>query len=481
MLTESVTLSMAGALAGFGLAFWGSSALAAFIIGQIFIVPAQLNLSPDWRVLGFTASAAILTGVLFGLAPAWRAIHEDPNAAVQRGARTMAVGTGALGKGLIVAQVALSVVLVTSAGLFIRSLEKLHAVEPGFRTHGALDVHLFPKPGGYTNLARVDYYRMLTDHIAALPGVAAAGIVHNTPASILPWTEKIRISKTGTEEIRANIEMLMPGAFQAMGISVLRGRRFTWQDDEHTARLVIVSKNLAEKLFPRSVAIGQQLDITTLPKWQNLQIVGIVSNTSLYDLREHEPPTLYLPSMQYGDYMGWSDLFVQTRISPLALIGPIKRTVESLGHEYVASTSTVDEEIDRSLYWERITALLSAFFGAVALLLAAIGLYGLMAYNVTRRSREIAIRIAVGAQRTTVQGMIIRETLTLALIGVAVGVPCGIASSKLIAGMLYGVSPHDPLTLFAVSLVLLGIAAIAGLVPARRAMRLDPMLALRCE
>jgi hypothetical protein len=155
----------------------------------------------------------------------------------------MAVGTGALGKGLIVAQVALSVVLVTSAGLFIRSLEKLHAVEPGFRTHGALDVHLFPKPGGYTNLARVDYYRMLTDHIAALPGVAAAGIVHNTPASILPWTEKIRISKTGTEEIRANIEMLMPGAFQAMGISVLRGRRFTWQDDEHTARLVIVSKN----------------------------------------------------------------------------------------------------------------------------------------------------------------------------------------------------------------------------------------------
>jgi ABC-type antimicrobial peptide transport system permease subunit len=185
--------------------------------------------------------------------------------------------------------------------------------------------------------------------------------------------------------------------------------------------------------------------------------------------------------MQYGDYMAWSDLFVQTRISPLALIGPIKRTLESLGHEYVASTSTVDEEIDRSLYRERITALLSAFFGAVALLLAAIGLYGLMAYNVTRRSREIAIRIAVGAQRTTVQGMIIRETLTLALIGVAVGVPCGIASSKLIAGMLYGVSPHDPLTLFAVSLVLLGIAAIAGLVPARRAMRLDPMLALRCE
>lgn len=482
MLTESLALSIAGSLAGFGLAFWGSSALAAFIVGQIFVVPsAALNLSPDWRVFGFTAAAAILTGVLFGLAPAWRAVHEDPHGAVQRGARTMASGTGFLGKALIVAQVALSIILVTGAGLLIRTVQKLYAVEPGFRTHGALDAHLFPKPGGYTNLARIGYYHMLTDRIARLPGVAAAGLVHTRPASILPWTEKIRISKTGAEEIRANVEMLMPGAFQAMGIGLLRGRSFTWQDDEHRPRIAIVSKNLEEKLFPQSAAIGRQLDITTLPKWQNLQIVGIVSNASLYDLRKYEPPTLYLPSMQYGDYMGWSDLFVQTRISPMALAEPIQRAVESSGHEYVASTTTIEQEIDRSLYRERITAMLSAFFGGLALLLAAIGLYGLMAYYVSRRSREIAIRIAVGAPRAAVQRMVIRETLALAWIGVTVGVPCGIVSSKLIAGMLYGVSPHDPLTFVTVSLMLMAIAAIAGLVPARRAIRLDPIVALRCE
>ena len=481
MLTESLTLSIAGALAGFGLALWGSSALAAFIVGQIFVVPAALNLSPDWRVFGFTASVAILTGVLFGMAPAWRAVNEDPHAAVQRGARTMASGTGFLGKALVIAQVALSIVLVTGAGLLIRTVQKLHAIQPGFRTHGALDARLYPKPGGYTNLARIDYYHMLTDRIAGLPGVAAAGLVHTRPASILPWTEKIRISKTGTEEIRANVEMLMPGALQAMGIGLLRGRGFSWQDDEHRPSVAIVSKNLEEKLFPKNGAIGQQLDITTLPKWQNLRIVGIVSNASLYDLRKHEPPTLYLPSTQYGDYMGWSDLFVQARISPMALTDAIQRTVESLGHEYVASTTTVEQEIDRSLYRERVTAILSAFFGGLALLLAAIGLYGLMAYNVSRRSREIAIRIAGGAQRAAVQRMVITETLALALIGVTVGVPCGVVSSKLIAGMLYGVSSHDPLTFLAVSLVLMTIAAIAGLVPARRAMRLDPIVALRCE
>lgn len=165
----------------------------------------------------------------------------------------------------------------------------------------------------------------------------------------------------------------------------------------------------------------------------------------------------------------------------MALAEPIQRAVESLGHEYVASTTTIEQEIDRSLYRERITAMLSAFFGGLALLLAAIGLYGLMAYYVSRRSREIAIRIAVGAPRAAVQRMVIRETLALAWIGVTVGVPCGIVSSKLIAGMLYGVSPHDPLTFVTVSLMLMAIAAIAGLVPARRAIRLDPIVALRCE
>ncbi len=275
--------------------------------------------------------------------------------------------------------------------------------------------------------------------------------------------------------------MVMPGTFRTMGIEVLHGRSFNWRDDDHAPRVAMVSRNFAQQWFPKGDAIGQQVDITTEPKWHNLRIVGIVTNASLYDIRKDPLPTLYLPTTQYGDYMGYPELLVQTRISPNAIVGELRQTIESLGHEYVASVNTVEQEIDRSLLQERVTALLSAFFGGLALLLAAIGLYGLMAYNVTRRSREIGIRIALGAQRGAVQQMVLREALTLAVIGLAFGVPCAIGASRLIASLLYGVSAHDPITLIIVSMMLVVIAAIAGFIPARRVMRLDPITVLRNE
>jgi predicted permease len=481
LLTESMVLSLAGALIGLALAFWGAAALAAFITREVFIIPAELNLSPDWRVLGFSLSAAIVTGVLFGAAPAWRAMREDPNAAMQQGSRTIAAGAGFLGKALIVAQVALSIILLAGAGLFIRSLEKLRAVHPGFRIHGALTVNLYPKPGGYTNLSWVDYYRTLTERIQTLPGVASAGLVHVRPANLLSWTEKIRLTEGSNKELTVDVDMIMPGAFQALGIGLLRGRQFTWEDGGRAPRVAIVSRSLTEKLFPGDAAIGEQIDITTNPKWRNLRIVGIVSNASLYDLRKHEPPTLYLPSMQYADYMGWSELIVQTRVAPAAVRDPIRRIVESLGHEYVVSVRSVEQEVNRSLYRERIIAILSLFFGCVALLLSAIGLYGLIAFDIRRRSREIAIRIAIGAPKKTVRQMVLREAFVLAGAGVAIGLPCSIVLANAITGMLFGVSTHDPLTALTVSLTLLATAAIAAFAPARAATRLDPIVALRCE
>lgn len=481
MLAESLTLSVAGALAGVVLAYWASRALAAFILGQIYIVPAALNLSPDWHILGFTAGATIATGLLFGLAPAWRATREDANAALQQSTRTLGGGTGALGKGLIVTQVALSVVLLASAGLFIRSLEKLHAVEPGFRTRNLFNIGLYPKPHGYKNLAWVDYYRELTDRVSSLPGVVSSGMAHIRLGNVLEWTERARIAGTDTEGLQADFEMAMPGFFETAGIALLRGRSFTWQDDEHAPRVAMVSKKFAEKLCPGGDAIGQQLDVVTMPKWQNLQIIGVVSNASLYDIRKQSPPTVYLPSMQYGDYMGWSELLVQVHGAPLNVTSAVRRTVESLGHEYVFSINTVAQNIDRSLLQERVTAMLSAFFGGLALLLGAIGLYGLMAYNVTQRTREIGIRVALGAHRGSVQLMVLRETLLLALTGLAIGIPCALLASRFIASMLYGVAPHDAVTLAAVSLVLLIAAGIAGFLPSRRAMRVDPMVALRHE
>src|SRR5437660_3371911 len=312
MLTESVMLFVGGTLAGWGFAHWASHAISDFILGQIFIVPAALNLAPDWRILGFTAAMAILTGVLFGLAPAWRATREDPNMALQHGSRTSGKGTSRLGGRLIVTQVALSLVLLMGSGLFVRTLKQLHDANPGFRTHSLLDVSLVPKPNGYKNLDLVSYYRKLTDRIAEVPGVESSGMMRARFGNVLEWTERIRITGSDAEGLEADFEMATPGFFETAGITLLRGRGFEWQDDDHAPRVAIVTKDFPEKLFPNDNAIGQHLDVMNARNWRNLQIIGVVSNASLYDIRKAQTPTVYLPSKKYKDFMGWPELLVHT-------------------------------------------------------------------------------------------------------------------------------------------------------------------------
>ncbi|HYL64673.1 MAG TPA: ABC transporter permease [Candidatus Methylomirabilis sp.] len=481
MLTESLAVSFAGTIAGFFFANWVSALLASFILRQAFNTPAQLNLSPDMHLFLFTAGAAIATGVLVGIAPAWRATQEDPNLALQRNAGRFAGGAGKLGQSLIVAQVALSLMLLAGAGLFVRSIEKLHTVRPGFRTRGVLAAGLFPRPNGYKNLSYVSYYRELVDRVSKLPSVDSAGMVRMTPGNSFEWKEQVRIPGKNADNLTATYVMLMPGSFTPLGISLLQGRDFNWQDDEHAPRVVIVSKNFAEKAFPGCGAIGQHLEGSEEAKRSNVEIVGVVSDASFYDLRKSPPLTIYAPTTQYGDNMGYSDLIVQTAASPAAVGDAIRRTVDSMGHEYVFSLKTVGQLIDKTFLQERVTAMLSAFFGGLALLLAAIGLYSQMAYSVTRRTREIGIRIALGARRTAVQQMVLREALMLAALGVALGVPCAILASRLIAAMLFGLSPHDPSTLAGVIGILLAVSTFASYLPARRAMHVDPMIALRHE
>ena len=479
-LTESVMLSVAGALAGFFLAYWWSRSLADFILSQFFNAPAQLNLAPDTRVLVSTATLAVLTGMLFGLAPAWRATREDPNLALQKSANKFSRGTGRLGKNLIVTQVALSLVLLTVAGLFIRTLRKLRTIEPGYQAQGVLDASLYPKPGGYKNLDWVNYYRELTARIARLPGVESAGIAKMS-LGWRAWKEDVRSSEATNAGVKADFSLVMPGFFHTVGIYPERGRIFDWRDDDKAPRVAVVSESLAKRLFGDREAIGQRLEITSEPSWQKVEIVGIASDASLYDIREHAPPTLYVPSTQYGDYMGWSQMMLRTKANPAAMANQVRQTVDSMGHEYVAKTHMIVETVDRSILRERIFAILSVFFGGLALLLAGIGLYGLMAYNVTRRTQEIGVRIALGAARREVLSMILRETLGLTSIGIALGLAFALATSQLIANMLYGVPAQDPVTLVAVSVVLTAVAAVAGWIPARRAMLVDPMVALRYE
>jgi predicted permease len=479
-LTESILLSVAGTLAGFFLAYWWSHTLADFILGQFFNAPAQLNLTPDMRVLVSTATVAVVTGMLFGLAPAWRATREDPNFALQQNALKVSRRTGHLGKSLIVAQVALSLVLLAAAGLFIRTLAKLRSIDPGYKAPGVLDASLYPKPGGYKNLDWVNYYQELTARVSHLPGVESAGIAKMS-LGWRAWKEDIRLTDATAARVKVDFAFVMPGFFHTLGIYPENGRIFTWHDDDQGPRVAVVSRGLAKKLFAGREAIGQRLEITTEPTWQKVEIVGIVSDASLYDIREHASPTVYLPSTQYGEIMGWSQLMLRTKASPGAMANAVRQTVDSLGHEYVAKTHMVVETIGRSILRERLFAVLSAFFGGLALLLAGVGLYGLMAYSVTQRTREIGVRVALGAARTDILSMILRETLGMTCIGLVLGLASALGALPLVANMLYGISTQDPLTLAAVSVVLAAVAGVAGWIPARRAMRVDPMVALRSE
>jgi predicted permease len=479
-LTESLLLSVTGTLAGFLFAYWWSHTLADFILSEFFNAPAQLNLAPDIRVLLSSAAVAISTGVLFGLAPAWRATREDPNVALQSNSQKFSRSTGRLGKSLIVSQVALSLVLLAAAGLFIRTLMKLRSIDPGYQASGVLDASLYPKPGGYESLDRVNYYQELTARASRLPGVESAGIAKMS-LGWRAWKEDVRVVDANEALSNVDLSFVMPGFFNTVGIYPQRGRMFTWRDDDKSPRVAVVSQSFANKLFPGREAMGQRLEITTEASWQKVEIVGIVSDASLYDIRQHAPPTLYLPTTQYGEMMGWSQLMLRTKAAPTAMANGVRQTVESLGHEYVAKTHLIIETIDRSLLRERLFAILSAFFAGLALLLAVIGLYGLMAYNVSRRTQEIGVRMALGAPRQNILSMILRETLGLTSIGLAIGLAVSLTTSPLVAKMLYGVSARDPMTLATVSAVLVTVAAVAASLPAHRAMRVDPLIALRYE
>jgi predicted permease len=479
-VTESLLVSLAGSTAGLALAYWGSTALSGFVLREAYIVPAAMALTPDLRILAFTMGAAILTALLVALAPAWRATRIDPQEALQKSSRATGAGSGGLSRALIVTQVALSVVLVAGAGLFVRSLLNLRGQDLGFHSQSVLSFGLVPKPGGYKKLDLASYYRELTDRVARIPGVASAGMIHNLPGGMVEWTETVHVRETNQDGLKANFEMAMPGVFETMGIQLLRGRTFSWQDDEHGRKVAMVSASFARE-YLRGEPLGQHLDVTTIPQWQNLEIVGVASDASLYDVRKHAPPTVYLATAQYGDFMGWSEMLVLPQAGNENVTSQVRQAVESFGHEYVSFVMPISQNIGRSLLRERVTALLSGFFGGLALLLAAIGVYGLMAYSVSRRVREIGLRMALGAQRSEVRRLVLRETLTLAAVGIALGLVAARIGARLIAGMLYGVAGGDPLTLGGVSVVLLCVAAGAAWIPAHRAMRVDPMVALRHE
>jgi predicted permease len=480
VLIESLALSLSGALLGLAFAYWACRLLLLLITqGNSMLV--ALDLRPDLRVLSFTIFLAVFTGILFGIVPAWRCSILNPAAALQQIAHNLAERTGKLGKMLISSQVAFSLALLLGAGLLAKSFERLRSSDLGFQMDNVLEVSLYPRPGAYQHLDMNSYHNQLLERVSSIPGVPSAGYSNNSivGGQEAGWQDDVS-PESGDPAMAVNVRaygtMVSSGFFRTLGIPLVRGRDFNQTDDERHSHVAIVSSSLAERLFPHGDAIGKRIRIVAN---RNIEIVGVAGNARIFDLRDLAAPVIFLSYLQTPP--AWGGLIVHTKEPPERLAKTVGHEVESPGREYPFWTGTIAEVMSQQLAKERVTVMLSGFFAVLALLHACMGLYGLMSCTVTRRIREIGIRVAVGAHRESVLWLVLRETLALALLGIVIGIPSALAATRLIASMLFGLSPSDPSTIAAVSLLLLLVALFAGYLSARRASVIDPIVALRTE
>jgi predicted permease len=496
LLTESVLLASLGGALGVIFAFWGKRALVAIADQDTSFLPTGVDLSINWRVLAFTVVISMLTGILFGLAPALRSTGVDLTMAIKQGRRT----TGAvsrLSKGLVVLQVALSLLLLVGAGLFIRTLYNLQRVNLGFNQEKLLLFSLSPGQGGYKDEALMQFYQRLFERLDNLPGVRAATFGRVPLIAHFSWNTGVLLpgetEKTAGEHV-ANRQMARENYFTAMEIPLLRGRFFTEQDDQRAPKVAIVNQAFSAKFFPNDDALGKH--VREGDKDPETEIIGVVADTKYDNQRDDLEPLLYTPWRQEVSNIGEMYFALRTMGEPDAIAASARRIVRELdGNLPVTEVGSQEARSQRSLGQERLYARLLSFFGALALILAAIGLSGVMSYSVAQRTNEIGIRMALGAQVSDVLRLLIWEGLRLVLLGLVVGAACGYGLKRLLgaeyfsarswqrqmAEQLYGVSGTDPLTLIIISSLLIAVALVACWLPARRAARVDPLAALRHE
>ena len=405
MLTESLILSLAGAGLGFALAHWASR----FLVNMMWtgLTPLGLDAAPDLRVLAFTALISILTGVAFGVAPAWSIFQTDPAGSLRRSNRSVRGGASRLGKVLISVQVALSIVLVIGAVLFVRSLDKLRTADVGYRRDGLAMLWLFPQTGpqGQTFRNRTAYFRDLVERLERLPGVESASFSEGGPMTRSDFAGSVSIASSQQAPVQAVPEVIGPGFFRLVGMRLLAGRDFEWRDDETARPVAIISESLSRRLFLAGDAIGR---IIESGENRGLEVVGIVNSASLWGGRSHEPMAVYLALMQRPrDNSPYLDLRIAGDAA--AVLPNVRRTLESLGRHISLKTETSEQRAAWSRTTDRVVAMMSSFFGGLALLLASIGLYGLMSYAVERRTSEIGVRMALGARASDVRTLVCRE------------------------------------------------------------------------
>jgi putative ABC transport system permease protein len=489
LLVESLVLSLAGGALGVAVAFVLTRSLLAFIPSQD--QPLLITPHPDARILAFTLVLTCLTGLVFGLLPALRASRPDPWTTLKdtMGSIAGAGGSLFLRKGLVTAQVALSFLLLFGAGLFVRSLQNLKTTDTGVQLDNLVSFQVSPALSGYEDARAQTFYRTLIERLRAMPGITAVGQATVPILSGDEWDSSMAVeghtAKDG-EDMQAFMNALSPGYFQAMKISLLEGRDFKDSDARGPAGgpgddlgVAIVNRRFAEHYFPGKSAVGKHIGWGGGPKSKlTIEIIGVVADSLYEGPREGVHRQVFIPFWGKNS----SVFYLRTQASSAATYGQIRNEVRQLDSAIpVYGMKTLQSQLDETLLTDRLIAMLSAGFGLLATLLASIGLYGVMAFVVARRKKELGIRLALGAQPAFVIWMVMREVLLLLLIGLAIGIPSAMALGRYVSTQLYGIQPHDPIIAAWTVVLLSVVSALAGLIPAQRASRIDPILALRTE
>jgi putative ABC transport system permease protein len=485
LLTESLLLALAGGVIGLLLSVWAVDLLRGAMPEDFAkFIPGFDHIGVNRVVLLFTLMISILTGVLFGLMPAWQASKPNFNESLKEGAKgaSSADSRRPLRGALVVAEVALSLVLLIGAGLMIRSFVAMLRDDVGFNPQSVLSFQLTLPEERYSEAQRLGFYDQLIERLEALPGVAAAGAINILPMSnngegrIFEIVGRPPFEKG--KEHGADYRVVTPGYFDAMGMSLRRGRGFTSGDNQHAPGVVIINETFARRFFPSQEAIGQR--ITTGEADKPLEIVGVAGDIKAQSLDNVPFPALYVPYAQNPRaFMG---VVLRTASEPTALTGAARDEVMKLDPALpVSNIKTVERMMHEITSPKRIMTAMMGVFAAIALLLAGVGLYAVMAYAVSQRTHEIGVRMALGARARDILALITRQGLKLTLAGLALGIAGAFALTRVMEPLLYGVTPTDPLTFTLISLSLAGAALLACWIPARRATRVDPMIALRCE
>jgi predicted permease len=485
LIVESLLLAVGGAATGLLLATWGASILLRFYDNPV--TNLAITASPDLRIVAFTTALAVVTAIMAGVIPAFRATGVDLVAALKRGGGAIAGEQSRIRRSLVVAQVGLSFVLLIGAGLFVRSLQNLLNVDPGFRTERVLSFMFDLSRSGYDADRARAFVKTYADRLSQLPGVSSVGYSFQPLLEEGGWSMNLTVDgyrpKPG-ESAGAVCNAVSPGFFRTMGIRLLAGREFTDRDDQPlpkgwSYRVAVVNETFARRYFNGANPIGRHVGLDDNPGTPTpIEIVGLVKDTNAWAIREDQRPQIFFPYLQAS--IDNVSTYVRTDGDPMALMQRVRREVAALDPQLALyNISTLDDRAKRSVTNERLIASLSATLSLMATVLSIIGLYGVIAYGVTRRTREIGIRMALGARSSQIAGTVLREAAVLVVIGLGLGLGAAWWLGRYVQSQLYGVTPADAATIAIAAGALTAVAAIAAFIPARRAAMVAPVTALR--